>query len=660
MSNWRNWLQKALYVFISCVVIFLLGVITLWIFKDQLLAWGISKTDAKLYSRYRIHLTVNEAKMQGLTGFKLHQIALIPENKDTLFTCHNFDVELLFWPLLSGHVRPDEILVQSPHVSFVKNDSGDNFSILFKTALPKERIKRSKKNYTRFADRLLDIAFGSVPSKMTCNDFQFTVLLDSHRFAMQMPLVTIKEHQLETKILLQEENTESLFFAKALIDKKLRKLDFSLVKAEAGDVVLPLLFHKLGLKAGFEEINVSFVQSDHSRNEMHINGFAEIKGAFVDHPKLAPSEVRVQKSKLSFAATLGENYFQLDSNTTVDLNTWQANIYGFYQNDTSHKVQLKIHAAPFKAQDFFDALPNGLFTHLNGIKVKGKLEYQFLCALDLDHPDSIRLKSVMYRDGFRIINYGVNRLDKMNGPFALPVYDGERYLRSIDVSPANPYFVPYEQLPPKLKFAVLTAEDGSFMSHSGVNIAALAKSISTNIKHKKFKRGGSTISMQLVKNVFLTKNKTVSRKLEELLIVWLIESQRITSKQRMLEVYFNVIEWGPNVYGLGEASNFYFNKPPQQLALNESIFLASIVPSPKRFRRQFDEYGHLQKSQAGYFRLISNIMLRRRQIMPTDKDSLVADVILMGPAKNLLSIKDTSTVIAPAEEEAWGEEIVIP
>ena len=656
MLNWKNWLKKALYALLCCIGILLLAIIGLWIFKDQLLSWGIRKTDARLYNRYQIHLSVEEAKMDGLTRFKLHRIALIPENKDTLFTCQAFDAKLLFWPLLSARIRPEELLLQSPHINCVKNDTIDNFSILFKAKKAQETAEKNTKNYARVADRLLDIAFGIVPSQMTCNDFQFTAVLDTHRFAMEMPLITIKDHQLETKILLKEQNAESRFFAKAFIDKRDRKLDFNLTKADSGDVMLPLLYHKLGLKAGFEEINMHFVQTSASRNEMHLAGFAQIKGAFVDHPKLAPSEVRVKESKLSFSASIGEDYFQLDSNSTVDFNSWQTNIYGLYNSDTSHRVQLRIHTAPFEAQSFFDALPNGLFTNLNDIKVKGKLEYKFVCALDLDHPDSITLQSTMRRDGFRILSYGANRLDKMNSAFSLPVYDGERYLRSLDVSDANPYFVPYDQLPSKLKFSVLTAEDGAFMSHSGVNIEALAKSISTNIKSKKFKRGGSTISMQLVKNVFLTKNKTVSRKLEELLIVWLIESQRITSKQRMLEVYFNVIEWGPNVYGLGEATQFYFNKPPQELTLNESIFLASIVPGPKRFRGQFDEYGHLKKSQAGYFRLISGIMQRRGQIRQGERDSLVADVILLGPAQNLLTIKDTSTVVVPVEEEIWEEE----
>src|SRR5690606_39233722 len=125
---------------------------------------------------------------------------------------------------------------------------------------------------------------------------------------------------------------------------------------------------------------------------------------------------------------------------------------------------------------------------------------------------------------------------------------------------------------------------------------------------------GSTISMQLVKNVFLDREKTLARKVEEMLIVWLIEHNRLISKERMFEVYLNVIEWGRNVYGIAEASRHYFLKSPSDLTLGESIFLASIVPSPKNGLYRFDEYGGLKPYLRGYFRLIGTLMANEGMI----------------------------------------------
>src|SRR5690606_25216548 len=135
-----------------------------------------------------------------------------------------------------------------------------------------------------------------------------------------------------------------------------------------------------------------------------------------------------------------------------------------------------------------------------------------------------------------------------------------------------------------------------------------------NYKTREFERGGSTISMQLVKNVFLDREKTVARKLEELMIVWLIEHERLVSKRRMFEVYLNVIEWGPDMYGIGKAARFYFSKPPSELSLAESIYLASIVPSPSKFASHWNGDGTIRSSRHWYYRLIRDIMLRRGMI----------------------------------------------
>jgi membrane peptidoglycan carboxypeptidase len=147
--------------------------------------------------------------------------------------------------------------------------------------------------------------------------------------------------------------------------------------------------------------------------------------------------------------------------------------------------------------------------------------------------------------------------------------------------------------------------------------------------------------MQLVKNVFLSRDKTISRKAEEALIVYLIENLHLVSKERMLEVYLNVIEWGPNIYGVGEASRFYFNKTPSALSLQESIFLAGIIPRPKAFKYQFDQEGNLKPYLAGYFRILTGRMAFKGWINPQDTTGLQPNVKLTGPALRMVVPVDT-------------------
>jgi membrane peptidoglycan carboxypeptidase len=136
------------------------------------------------------------------------------------------------------------------------------------------------------------------------------------------------------------------------------------------------------------------------------------------------------------------------------------------------------------------------------------------------------------------------------------------------------------------------------------------------------------------------------------MLVWLIENQGLSTKDRMFEVYLNIIEWGPLVYGANEAARFYFNKDAAKLNLAESIFLASIIPKPKWFKYSFNETGHLRESQVAYFELLSEKMLNRGLISQHDFDNLIPDVKLKGPAKLLLKRND----IIPADSISDAEE----
>ena len=184
------------------------------------------------------------------------------------------------------------------------------------------------------------------------------------------------------------------------------------------------------------------------------------------------------------------------------------------------------------------------------------------------------------------------------------------------IGPSNPNYTALENIAPDLRNAVMTAEDPSFYRNNGFVEEALRKSIATDFKEKKFKRGGSTISMQLVKNAFLNRHKTLTRKVEEILIVWMINNTGLMSKNRMLEVYFNIIEWGRNVYGIGEASHYYFDKSPSELSLGESIYLASIVPKPKSGLYAFLSDGSLRPGLHGYFNLIGKLMAKNGMTEP--------------------------------------------
>ncbi len=137
---------------------------------------------------------------------------------------------------------------------------------------------------------------------------------------------------------------------------------------------------------------------------------------------------------------------------------------------------------------------------------------------------------------------------------------------------------PLGEISDNLKRAVLVSEDDAFFEHEGVDLTELKASLELNQKKGKFVRGGSTITMQLVKNLYFSKAKNPLRKLNEILLS--LDLEHKLGKDRILEVYLNVVEFGPGVYGAENASQYYFHKTADQLSAAEAAYLAAILPNP--------------------------------------------------------------------------------
>lgn len=175
------------------------------------------------------------------------------------------------------------------------------------------------------------------------------------------------------------------------------------------------------------------------------------------------------------------------------------------------------------------------------------------------------------------------------------------------LGPSNPHWTPLAQIPPALQWAVIVAEDDTFYQHNGFNLSAMRDAFWENIKRRRLVRGGSTITQQLAKNLYLSREKSFSRKLKEAVITCKLE--RHLSKNRIIELYVNVIEWGPGVYGLGAASWHYFRKSPADLNFFESVLLAAIIPSPTLY----NPYRYPERALKRYKKILS-LMLTSKLI----------------------------------------------
>jgi len=226
---------------------------------------------------------------------------------------------------------------------------------------------------------------------------------------------------------------------------------------------------------------------------------------------------------------------------------------------------------------------------------------------------------------------------------SITVKDWERKGHPFVVGPRNPRWTPVGAVPPALKKAVVASEDANFYSHEGVDYEAIREAIKTDLRKGRFVRGGSTITQQLAKNLFLSREKTLIRKVKELVLARRLDDA--LSKSRILELYLNVVELGPMVYGIGHAAHYYFGKHPSALTVRECAFLASMLPGPK----VYNPYRKMDRVMKRSDRILRR-MVAARMISREEYDAAMAEV----PNLAGLARKVEKTLETPPPEEAPG------
>ena len=174
-------------------------------------------------------------------------------------------------------------------------------------------------------------------------------------------------------------------------------------------------------------------------------------------------------------------------------------------------------------------------------------------------------------------------------------------------------WVPLSRVSPYVMKAVIIAEDDKFWSHEGFDFEAMQKAMEQDIKKKKFRAGGSTISQQLAKNLYLSPAKNPVRKIKEAVLTWRLERQ--LSKRRIMELYLNVAEWGDGIFGIEAAARKYYGKSADALTAREAATLAAVIPNPRRYRTDGTSRYVGNQSERIY-----QIMVRRGIVIPEYDD----------------------------------------
>ncbi len=638
----QNTKKKLLWAAAIVAILFILMVVGFFIFRNQLLGKAISKVSEKMKTEYNSDFSIKEATFDSFSGVTMREIHLVPANGDTLLRIRDLKTDINFWRLFAGDVQLGTLYIKNGFVNLFDNENGQNYAAFIKSSPKPATASREKTNIARRTYKLLNNALNLIPTDMHVENVTLRVDNKGRKASLALHELLLANKKLESTMAIKAGSFSQNWRISGFADPRKKKTDLRFFNQDSGQIRLPYIDERYNVEAAFDSIRLSVSKIGMTGGELHVDGFTSIVNLAVNNPRLASKDVVIRNAEFDYRLRFGSDFMAVDSSSTARLNKIEFHPHLAYdvRQDTTYRLQVKIPKMP--AQDFIDSLPEGLFTNFEGMVAEGSFDFALKFEYNKNDPDALVFETDMNKDQLKIIKYGEANLSKLNTSFTYRAIENGRPQRAIWVSNDNIYFTPLERISPYLRNAVLTMEDPSFFSHKGFINDAFKQSIIKNIKTKKFARGASTISMQLVKNVFLTREKTLSRKLEEILLVYILENNRIASKHRMLEVYFNVIEWGPNIYGIGEASIFYFQKHPSELSLNESLFLAGIVPRPKAFMWQFTGQGTLRPHVIRKNRYISNLMMRRGLLSLSDTIAQNVPVFLTGPARSFV-VTETDT-----------------
>jgi len=367
------------------------------------------------------------------------------------------------------------------------------------------------------------------------------------------------------------------------------------------------------------------LEINRDRDWVTARGSASVKEFHVSHPKLARDTVIVGgELELQAKANLATRELVVeelkarprvgDHLSTVEF-TSQARVL-YTEDPDQREFELELHMDSNPCQEVLEAMPPDFLPALEEFELGGEATIDFRVLVKMHDHEATELEGGLELEKCTLKKVP-EELENLKGPFIHLVKMKTGQIAQRPVLPDHPYYVPFSEMPSSVPGAVLSTEDGGFWKHKGWRRSAFLESLQRNVQLGTFRRGASTLTMQMVKNVLLTHEKTVSRKVQEIFLTWAVE--KMLSKERILEIYLNVVEFGPGIYGVGHAADHYYGKRVDQLNSLEAAFLATLLPRPLERHAMWCR-GEMTSKHAKYVDKVHRRMLAKGRITQEDFD----------------------------------------
>lgn len=567
-------------------------------------------------------LKSGKAKFSGLISVEISNFDL-QRGKQPVAKINKIKIKPGIISLLTGNPKINSLEIDGGLITGVKKEGYCNYCELIDS---KERSTPDSASVNNPSTRYRQLVslFTKLPNQININNLRIKYQKENRNYKVSINNFEKNKGEIEGLVVFREDHTTSKLKIKGydFDDDLTGKIELYPYATQDNNLKVPILENMFGLQCRMEKASIKLNSFSTKNHILFCNIEGSVQGLELMHPKISENKIIISDLRGNINGKVGKGLFQIDSTSNIQLNDLNTKIYSQWRHGKNYKISFQLKTQKTKAENFISSLPEGAFENLKGIKARGELSWFLKLDFDSHQPEKCQFYSEMNEDDFQITRMGKTNLAKMNQPFLHTVSQDGKPIRSFMVGPTNSNYTPIEEIPFSMQQAVMYSEDAGFYSHKGFYLNAFRESIVQNFKKGKFARGGSTISMQLVKNVFLNHRKTLTRKAEEIFITWIIENKKITSKKRMMEVYLNVIEFGNNIWGIGEASRYYFGKHPSQLTNKECVFIASLVPRPRVYQHLIQSDGTVSPNNWN-FTAIQNRFLGKGILSKDDTSRLL-------------------------------------
>lgn len=602
------------------------------VFAKQAIHKKVSKVERERDCTVQIEqLKIAKFSIFGTFDIKMDGLKVTDNKaKETFLSVDDPRVKVQVWKGFHRTLILKNLNAKQVKVHVVKRGNYYNYHFLKgkKDAAPKER------NYQRMVNGLLGKLGDYCPNKLSVEEVDIHTDMDSTQVGYLLKDMNLRNGQFGAAAQVSQKGQRTEHWKlSGNIDKKKKLYEGAMVCQDGaksmGSVPFLRMFEQLDVQFHEAHGRLAVLKSEKKRTRCELAG--SVRKLQCCHHYLADMPVRVDSVGSDLQLEIAPKRIVMDSSSTLTLNRAVLHPYICFENDKSKHVIFKIDEKNRDAEPLIASLPSDLFQIMPHLKMEGKMDFNCLLDCDFGQLDSLKFDfNLMNRQRSLRIVEGLGEITRFNEPFEYTFYDHGEPIRTVWIGSDNPYFCPSYEIPELLKQAILASEDGAFFVHNGFCKSSMQQALIDDIKAGKMRRGGSTITMQLVKNLFLSRKKVLTRKFEEMMLVWMIEDQHLISKDRMFEIYVNIIEWAPGVIGIGEASQFYFHKRPSELTMPECIYLASLIRAPKHYASTLNPDGTLTDAKRSELEFVADRMVIREFMTEAQRanfDSNVKTVI---------------------------------